>query len=87
MISTPDTPQGRRGLELAIIAAFFLPGTAAHFAVAFSTVTRKLHADDIYKIWETAKANGDLPKLERPDGGPRDRTVECTNDRSAERPG
>jgi hypothetical protein len=76
MISTPDTPNGRRALELAIINAYWLPGTAAHFATAFSTVTKKLHADDIYKIWEQAKINGDLPKLERPDGGPKDRSVE-----------
>lgn len=76
MISTPDTPSGRRGLELAIINAFYLQGTAAHFAVAFSTVTKKLHADDIYKIWDAAKERGDLPRLERPDGGPKDRTVE-----------
>lgn len=76
MISTPDTPQGNRALELAIIHAFFLPGTAAHFAIAFSTVTKKLHADDIYRIWEQAKIKGDLPNLVRPDGGPKDRTVE-----------
>lgn len=75
MISTPDTPSGRRGLELAIIECFFLPGSAAHFATAFSTVTKKLHADDIYSIWEKAKANGDLPRLERPQGGPKDREV------------
>lgn len=80
MISAPDTPQGKRGLELAIIEAFFLPGTAAHFAVAFSTGTRKLHADDIYKIWEEAKAAGDLPRTERPQGGPRDREVQAMED-------
>jgi hypothetical protein len=75
MISAPDTPSARRALELAIIGAFFLPGSAAHFAVAFSTVTKKLHADDIYKIWEKAKLDGDLPKILRPGGGPRDRIV------------
>lgn len=75
VISTPNTPQGRRSLELAIISAFFLPGTAAHFAIAFSTVTKKLHASDIYAVWEKAKQNGELPNLERPDGGPKDRVI------------
>ncbi len=75
MILFRNTPSARRALELAIINAFFLPGSAAHFAVAFSTVTKKLHADDIYKIWETAKAKGDLPKIDRPEGGPRDRIL------------
>ncbi len=77
MISAPDTPQAARALELAIIEAFFLPGTAAHFAVAFSTGTKKLHADDIYRIWDKAKEAGDLPKLERPAGGPRDREIQA----------
>ena len=75
MIPAPDTANARRALELAIINAFFLPGSAAHFAVAFSTLTKKLHADDIYKIWEAAKARGDLPKIARPEGGPRERIL------------
>ena len=77
MITTPDTPKGKRSLELAIIAAFWLPGSAAHFATAFSTVTRKLKAADIYKIWDKAKINGDLPRLERPAGGPKDREIQA----------
>ena len=75
MISPPDTPSARRALELAIIEAFFHPGSAAHIAVAFSTGAKKLHADDIYRIWESAKIKGDLPNITRPDGGPRERTL------------
>ena len=77
MIPTPETPQAKRALELAIINAFFLPGTAAHFATAFSTGTRKLSASDIHRIWDDAKASGDLPRLERPPGGPRDREIQA----------
>jgi hypothetical protein len=80
MISTPDTPQGKRALDLAIINAFFLPGTAAHFATAFSTGTRKLSAADIYRIWDKAKEDGDLPRLNRPFGGPKDREVQAMGD-------
>ncbi len=80
MIPTPETPQAKRALELAIINAFFLPGTAAHFATAFSTGTRKLSASDIYRIWEQAKASGDLPRLERPPGGPKDREIQALGD-------
>lgn len=76
MISAPDTKQGRRALELAIEQAFFLPGTAAHFATVFSTGAKKLHARDIWRIWDAARERGDLPALRRPPGGPKDRTTE-----------
>lgn len=66
MIEGAITPQARRALELAIIAAWWQPGSAAHIAVAFSTGSRKLHATDVQKIWEEAKEKGDLPKLNRP---------------------
>lgn len=73
MIDTPDTKQGRDALRLAIEHAFFLPGSAAHIATAFSTGARKLHASDINKIWAEAKEAGRLPKINRPHGGPKDR--------------
>lgn len=73
MIDTPDTKQGRDALRLAIENAFFLPGSAAHIATAFSTGARKLHASDIMKIWADAKEAGRLPKINRPHGGPKDR--------------
>lgn len=72
MISAPDTKQGRRALEIAIEQAFFLPGSAAHFATVFSTGAKKLHATDVRKIWDAAKERGDLPKINRPHGGPKD---------------
>lgn len=75
MIAAPDTRQGRRALELAIEAAFFLPGSATHFATAFSTGGRKLHAADVNRIWAKAKQANRLPKINRPHGGPRERTV------------
>jgi hypothetical protein len=75
MIATSNTKNAQRALELAIIEAFFLPGSAAHIATAFSTGAKRLHADDIYRIWEGAKARGDLPRLDRPDGGPRERIL------------
>lgn len=71
MIEPRDTPNARRALELAIIHAFFLPGSAAHVATAFSTGGRRLHADDVRRIWDKAKAKGDLPKLKRPANGPK----------------
>lgn len=72
MISAPDTPKGKRALELAIINAFFKPDTsAATIAAAFSTGARKLHAKDVQRIWDAAKAKGELPKLKRPNRGPR----------------
>lgn len=75
-MSIPDTSaNGKRALELAIIQAFFLPGSAAHVATAFSTGARKLHARDIQRIWDAAKENGELPKLNRPPGGPKDRLL------------
>jgi hypothetical protein len=75
-VSVPDTtPNGKRALELAIINAFFLPGSAAHVATAFSTGARRLHAGDIRRIWDTAKEKGELPKINRPTGGPKDRTL------------
>lgn len=73
MIDTPDTKQGRDALRLAIENAFFLPGSAAHIATAFSTGARKLHASDIMKIRAEAKEAGRLPKINRPHGGPKDR--------------
>lgn len=77
MISTiPDTTQSRRALELAIIGCFFQPHlTAAQIAVAFSTGAKKLHAADINRIWDAAKERGDLPKLNRPKGGPKIREI------------
>lgn len=59
-------------LDRAIVEAFFLPGSAAHVALCFSTKTRKLSASDVYRIWNEAKERGDLPHLNRPRGGPRD---------------
>jgi hypothetical protein len=77
MIGTPDTPQGKRALELAIINAFFQPHiTAAQIAVAFSTGAKKLHAADVQRIWDAAKESGDLPKINRPSGGPKERKSE-----------
>lgn len=73
MIATPDTKQGRDALRLAIENAFFLPGSAAHIATAFSTGAKRLHADDINKIWAKAKEEGRIPKINRPHGGPKDR--------------
>lgn len=72
-MSIPDTTaNGKRALELAIIHAFFLPGSAAHVAAAFSTGSKRLHASDIQRIWDAAKARGELPKISRPARGPRD---------------
>lgn len=72
MIATPDTPQGRRALELAIINMYFQPNfSAAQIAVAFTTGAKKLHASDVTTIWAKAKEAGDLPKLDRPAKGPR----------------
>lgn len=76
MIPHGITPQARRALELAIIAALWQPGSAAHIAVAFSTGSRKLHATDVQKIWEEAKEKGDLPKLNRPSIKARELRVE-----------
>lgn len=73
MIEPRDTPNARRALELAIINAFFLPGTAAHVATAFSTGAKKLHAGDVTRIWAKAKERGELPKIDRPAGGPKER--------------
>lgn len=75
MIAAPDTKQGRDALRLAIEQAFFLPGSAAHIATAFSTGGKKLRAGDIHRIWAEAKAAEPprLPKINRPPGGPRDR--------------
>jgi hypothetical protein len=70
MMASPDRPNARRALELAIIHAFFLPGSAARIAQSLSTDARPLHANDVHKIWATAKENGDLPKIDRPAGGP-----------------
>lgn len=75
-MSIPDiTPRGKRALELAIIHAFFLPGSAAHVATAFSTGARKLHAGDVRRIWDAAKETGELPKINRPPGGPKERML------------
>lgn len=69
----PDTtPNGKRALELAIIHAFFLPGSAAHVATAFSTGSKRLHARDIQRIWDAAKARGELPKINRSPRGPKE---------------
>lgn len=73
MIEPRDTPNARRALELAIIGAFFLPGSAAHVASTFSTDAKKLHASDVTRIWAKAKENGDLPKIDRPANGPKER--------------
>lgn len=73
MKRTPDTSNARRAVELAIISAFFLPGSASHIARCFSTMSRKLSSNDVRRIWSAAKKRGDLPKLNRPHGGPRDR--------------
>lgn len=64
-----------RSLDRAITNAFFLPGSAAHIALCFSTRTRKLTSSDVYRIWNEAKERGDLPHLNRPKGGPRDAEV------------
>ena len=76
MISAPDTPQGRRSLELAIIGAWWGTGSAAHIATAFSTGARKLHASDINEIWAKAKLEGHLPKLNRASAKARRRNSE-----------
>lgn len=75
MIAAPDTKQGRAALRLAIEHAFFLPGSAAHIATAFSTGGKRLHASDVLKIWAEAKDADPprLPRINRPHGGPRDR--------------
>jgi len=81
MIAAPDTEQARRALQLAIEAAFFQAGSAAHIAQAFSTGGKKLHAADINRIWDKAKEEGRLPKLNRPNRGPsgqsKGRTATC----------
>jgi hypothetical protein len=71
MIASPDRPNARRALERAIIHAFFLPGSAARIAQSLSTDARPLHASDVLRIWASAKENGELPKIDRPAGGPR----------------
>ncbi len=63
--------QQQRALQLAIEGAFFLPGSAAHIATVFSTGGRRLHADDVNRMWSEAKQAGRLPKLNRPKNGPR----------------
>lgn len=63
--------QHQRALQLAIESAFFLPGTAARIATVFSTPRRRLHANDVNRIWADAKHAGRLPKLNRPKNGPR----------------
>lgn len=69
-----ETPGSRRALELAIIGAFFQPNaSAATIAAAFSTGAKKLHAADVQRIWDAAKESGDLPKLKRPNRGPKAR--------------
>lgn len=74
MISAPDTPKGKRALELAIINAFFQANaSAATIAAAFSTGARKLHASDVQRIWDAAKESGELPKINRPRRGPKER--------------
>lgn len=77
MIDAPDTKQGRGALRLAIEHAFFLPGSAAHIATAFSTGARRLHASDVQRIWAEAKDADPprLPRLNRPHGGPKDREI------------
>lgn len=66
-------PNARRALELAIIGTFFQPNvSAATIAAAFSTGARKLHASDVQRIWDAAKERGDLPKINRPNRGPRE---------------
>lgn len=70
---TVESDQHKRALELAIINAFFLPGSAAHFATVFSTGAKKLSAGDVTRIWAKAKDNGELPKINRPHNGPKDR--------------
>lgn len=76
MIPPRETPNAKRALELAITAAFFKPGSAAHIATAFSTGGKKLHAADVQRIWSNAKASGELPDINRPKGGPRALTTE-----------
>jgi hypothetical protein len=73
MIAPNEKPNAKRALELAITAAFFQPGSAAHVAQAFSTGSRKLHARDVKRIWDAAKEKGGLPKINRPPGGPKQR--------------
>jgi hypothetical protein len=69
----------RRDIQrLAVVAAFFRAGSAASVAALCSTRHRKLHAGDVQRIWNEAKAKGDLPKLRRPAGGPR--AVDAGND-------
>lgn len=76
MIETPGSRHDKRALEIAIEQAFFLRGSAAHFATVFSTGAKKLHAADIQRIWDAAKEKGDLPKINRPRGGPRELTIQ-----------
>lgn len=64
-----------RALELAVIGAFFTQGSAASIAQALSTPRRRLHAGDVTRIWSRAKDNGELPRINRPAGGPRLRIV------------
>lgn len=70
MIAAPDTKQGQGALRLAIEAAFFQTGSAAHIAQAFSTGGKTLHAADVQRIWDAAKDAGRIPKINRPKGGP-----------------
>ncbi|WP_439392370.1 hypothetical protein ACRQ5Q_22505 [Bradyrhizobium sp. PMVTL-01] len=69
-LHTDHSPRGKRALELAVINAFFAPGSAARIAAALSTPVRKLHAADVNRIWAAAKERGDLPKIDRPAKGP-----------------
>ena len=73
MIEHDASSQQKRAIELALIGVFFIPGSAAHFAALFSTEGYRLHAADVLRIWREAKARGDLPKINRPHGGPKDR--------------
>lgn len=84
MIAAPDTKQGRDGLRLAIEQAFFLPGSAAHIALAFSTGGKTLHASDVMRIWAEAKDADPprLPRINRPHGGPKDRESISLEDRA-----
>lgn len=76
MIDTPGHPARQARPRTGDHRSLFPARQRAHIAVAFSSGAKKLHADDIYRIWETAKTKGDLPKLERPEEGIRERTIE-----------
>jgi hypothetical protein len=63
----------KRALQLAIERAWFGAGSASHIAQAFSTSAKQLHASDVQKIWADAKDRGDLPRVQRPNRGPKAR--------------